>query len=145
MASPCHVWQCNGRAYEARERQNQLGPGANKTRCLGCRAWGHIVANCPEAKVRLSPNKHDTSRTVGYTVPACFRSLSVCFVTGMVLDAAGALGRYLSLVRTVDGYVPRGETHHCCYPSPALPLPVPPIVNAHPRLFLYVSHLADYC
>ncbi|CAM9390099.1 unnamed protein product [Ectocarpus sp. 4 AP-2014] len=38
------------KAYEAREKQNQLGPGANKTRCLGCRAWGHIVANCPEAK-----------------------------------------------------------------------------------------------
>eukprot|EP00752_Nemacystus_decipiens_P012008 g10646.t2 len=38
------------KAYEARERQNQLGPGANKTRCLGCRAWGHVVANCPEAK-----------------------------------------------------------------------------------------------
>eukprot|EP00903_Cladosiphon_okamuranus_P007731 g7491.t1 len=38
------------KAYEARERQNQLGPRAKKTRCLGCRAWGHIVANCPDAK-----------------------------------------------------------------------------------------------
>ncbi|CAM9615230.1 unnamed protein product [Pylaiella littoralis] len=38
------------KAYEARDKQNQLGPGANKTRCLGCRTWGHIVANCPEAK-----------------------------------------------------------------------------------------------
>ncbi|CAM9332198.1 unnamed protein product [Laminaria digitata] len=38
------------KAYEAREKQNQAGPGANKTRCLGCRAWGHIVANCPDDK-----------------------------------------------------------------------------------------------
>lgn len=38
------------RAYEAREKQNQAKQGANKTRCLGCRTWGHVVANCPDAK-----------------------------------------------------------------------------------------------
>lgn len=51
FSNSIHGMYVMGRAYEAREKQNQAAPGANKTRCLGCRGWGHVVANCPDAKV----------------------------------------------------------------------------------------------